>query len=120
MWLVSLRRSIQINSISGLCITKLDVLDGLDNINLCTGYKIDGEIQHTPPVGAEAYSVCEPVYESMPGWSESTVGVRDFAALPANAQAYLRRIEELVECKIAIVSTGPERNETIILQDLYQ
>jgi len=117
---VSLRRSIQINSISGLCITKLDVLDGLDNINLCTGYKIDGEIQHTPPVGAEAYSVCEPVYESMPGWSESTVGVRDFAALPANAQAYLRRIEELVECKIAIVSTGPERNETIILQDLYQ
>ena len=117
---VSLRRSIQINSISGLCITKLDVLDGLDNINLCTGYKIDGEVQHTPPVGAEAYSVCEPVYESMPGWSESTVGVRDFAGLPANAQAYLRRIEELVECKIAIVSTGPERTETIILQDIYQ
>jgi len=117
---ISLRRSIQINSVSGLCITKLDVLDGLDNINICVGYKIGDETHNTPPIGAEAYSTCEPVYETMPGWSESTVGVKDFNALPANAQAYLRRIEEVTETSIAIVSTGPERNETILMQDIYQ
>ncbi len=121
-WLdaVSLRRSIQINSVSGLCLTKLDVLDGVDNINVCTGYSVNGKTQNTPPLGAEDYATCEPVYETLPGWKDSTVGITDFDALPANAQAYLRYIEDVTETSIAIVSTGPERNETIILQDLYQ
>jgi len=116
---VSLRRSIQINSVSGLCITKLDVLDGLDSIGLCVGYEIDGKRYSTPPVGAEAYSTCTPVYENMPGWADSTVGVTEFSKLPENAQKYLKRIEEITETKVAIVSTGPERNETILLDDLF-
>ena len=114
-----MRRSIQINSVSGLCITKLDVLDGLDTINICIGYKINGDDHSTPPVGAEAYGSCEPVYETLPGWKDSTVGVKNFNDLPQNAQTYLRRIEEVTETKIAIVSTGPERNETIIMQDIF-
>ncbi len=113
--MVSLRRSIQINSVSGLCITKLDVLDGLEFISLCVGYEIDGETHCTPPVGAEAYADCKPIYETLPGWSDSTVGKTQFLDLPENAQRYLNRIEELAETKIAIVSTGPERNETIVL-----
>jgi len=116
---ISLRRSIQINSVSGLCITKLDVLDGLSSINLCIGYDIDGETYKTPPVGAEAYETCKPIYETVPGWSESTVGVTKFSELPKNAQDYLNRIEEITETKIAIVSTGPERNETIVLDQSF-
>jgi len=116
---VSLRRSIQINSVSGLCITKLDVLDGLDTIGLCVGYEIDGVKYSTPPVGAEAYDSCVPVYETMPGWTDSTFGVTEFAKLPENAQKYIQRIEEITETKVAIVSTGPERNETILLDDLF-
>lgn len=117
---VSLRRSLQINSVSGLCITKLDVLDGLDTINICVGYKCDGVQRNTPPVGAEAYSVCEPIYEELPGWEESTFGVQSFDKLPSNAQAYLKRIEEVTETPIAIISTGPERNETIILHEYFR
>ncbi|MDH5230995.1 MAG: adenylosuccinate synthase [Gammaproteobacteria bacterium] len=116
---ISLRRSMQINSVSGLCITKLDVLDGLDTIRICIGYECDGQVRSTPPIGADAYSECKPVYEEMPGWSESTVGIKSFADLPVNAQAYLKRIEAITETKIAIVSTGPERNETIILDDTF-
>lgn len=117
---VALRRSIQVNGISGLCLTKLDVLDGLDNINICIGYRCDGVEQIAPPVGADAYTTCEPIYETMPGWKGSTVGVTSFDKLPANAQAYLKRIEAICETKIAMVSTGPERNETIFLEDIYQ
>ncbi len=113
---VSLRRSNQINSITGLCITKLDVLDGLETIRICVGYACGGEDRLTPPVGAEAFADCKPVYEEMPGWSESTVGVRKYHELPANARAYLKRIEEITETPIAIISTGPDRNETIVLQ----
>ena len=113
---VALRRSAQINSVSGLCITKLDVLDGLDNISICVGYKYDGEIRQTPPVGAEAFEAVEPVYENMPGWKESTVGVKAYDELPANAKAYLKRIEEVTEIPIDIISTGPERTETIVLR----
>ena len=113
---VALRRSVQINSVSGLCITKLDVLDGLDTIRICVGYKVDDQIRNSPPIGAEGFAAVEPVYEDMPGWKESTVGVRDYDALPENARAYLKRIEEIVEIPIDIISTGPERNETIILR----
>lgn len=113
---VALRRSIQINSVSGLCITKLDVLDGLDTIRLCVGYRCDGQERLTPPAGAEAFEACEPIYEEMPGWKESTVGAKRMEDLPANARAYLKRIEELVGVPIDIVSTGPDRNETIVLR----
>jgi len=113
---VALRRSRQINSVSGLCITKLDVLDGLDEIRLCTGYRAGGALRSTPPVGAEAYADCEPVYESMPGWKESTVGIRDYPALPAAARAYLERIAAIAETPIDIISTGPDRSETIVLR----
>jgi len=112
---VALRRSAQINSVSGMCITKLDVMDGLDTIRICTGYKTADGLRDTPPVGAEAFETCEPVYEDMPGWQESTVGVKDYDALPANARAYLKRIEEVTGVAVDIISTGPDRNETIIL-----
>ncbi len=113
---VALRRSVLINSVSGLCITKLDVLDGLDTIRICVGYKVDDEIRNSPPIGAEGFEAVEPIYEDLPGWKESTVGVREYDALPENARAYLKRIEEVVEIPIDIISTGPERNETIVLR----
>lgn len=113
---VALRRSRQINSLSGLCITKLDVLDGLDTIQLCVGYRSEGEVRLTPPVGAEAIAACEPVYEEMPGWKESTSGIKEYAKLPAPARAYLKRIETITEVPIDMVSTGADRSETIILR----
>jgi len=117
---VALRRAIHINSVSGLCITKLDVLDGLDTLRLCVGYMCNGEERKTPPLGEEAYASCEPIYIDMPGWHESTVGVKKFADLPANAQAYLKWIEEVAETTIDIVSTGPDREETIVLRHPFE
>lgn len=112
-----LRRSVQINGVSGMCLTKLDVLDGLETLRLCTGYKLDGKTSvNIFPVGAEEAARCEPVYEEMPGWKESTVGAKSLAALPANARAYIKRIEELVGVPIDMVSTGPDREETIVLR----
>ena len=113
---VALRRSIQINSISGMCITKLDVLDGLESISMCTGYRINGVLHDTPPLGADAIAQCEPVYEEHAGWDVSTFGICEFDKLPANARAYLKRIEEVTGTSIDIVSTGPDRNETIVLR----
>ncbi len=113
---VSLRRAYRINSVSGVCITKLDVLDGLETIRLCTAYRLDGKQIDSPPVGAELYARCEPVYEDMPGWSESTVAARDYDQLPQNARNYLKRLEEICEAPIDIISTGPDREETIILR----
>ncbi len=113
---VTLKRAIQVNSLSGICITKLDVLDGLDTIRICVGYERDGKVIKTPPVGAEGYAECTPVYEDMPGWSESTVGVQSWDDLPKNAMDYLTKIEKIVETPIDIVSTGPDRKETIIRQ----
>ncbi len=112
---VALRRAAQINSLTGLCITKLDVLDGLETIRMCASYNYQGENLHMPPLGADAIELCEPVYESMPGWSESTVGVKKIDDLPENAKNYLKRLEEMVGVPVDIVSTGPERDETIIL-----
>lgn len=113
---VALRRAAQINSLTGLCITKLDVLDGLATLKLCTSYKCGGENLELPPLGADAIEQCEPVYEEMPGWSEATEGVRDFESLPVNAQNYLKRLEEIVGVPVDIISTGPERDDTIILK----
>jgi len=111
-----LRRSVQINGVSGMCLTKLDVLDGLESLQLCTGYKLDGKIIDVFPVGAEDAGRCEPIYEQMPGWTDSTVGAKSLAALPANARAYVKRIEELVGVPVDMVSTGPDREETIVLR----
>jgi adenylosuccinate synthase len=112
---VALRRSNQINSVTGLCITKLDVLDGLDTIRICVGYQCNGERRDTPPIGAEAFAACSPIYEEMPGWKDSTVGVRDFDKLPKPARDYLKRIEEVCRVPVDIISTGPDRDETIVL-----
>jgi len=116
---VSLRRSNQLNGITGLCITKLDVLDGLDTIQICTGYRCDGEIRYTPPIGADAYEKCEPVYIEMQGWKDSTVGITNYDELPENAKTYLTKVEEIAETPIAIISTGPDRVETIILNNPF-
>jgi len=113
---VALRRAAQNNSFSGLCITKLDVLDGLPSLKLCTSYQYQGKTLELPPLGADAIEACKPVYEEMPGWNESTVGARSMEDLPINARKYLDRLQEIVGVPIAIVSTGPERDETIILQ----
>jgi adenylosuccinate synthase len=111
-----LRRSVQINGVSGMCLTKLDVLDGLESLQLCTGYMIDGKKVDIFPVGAEEAARCEPIYEEMPGWTVSTVGAKSMEALPANARAYIKRIEELVGVPIDMISTGPDREETIVLR----
>jgi adenylosuccinate synthase len=112
---VALRRAAQINSMTGLCITKLDVLDGMETIKLCASYNYQGENLQMPPLGADAIELCEPVYEEMPGWSESTEGATSLDDLPDNARNYLKRLEEVVGVPVDIVSTGPERDETIIL-----
>ncbi len=104
----------QLSGVSGICFTKLDVLDGLETVRVASGYRINGEVRDILPVGAEALAICEPIYEDHPGWKESTVGVQSFDKLPKNAQTYLKRLEELVGAPIAIISTGPDRVETII------
>ncbi len=113
---VALRRSIIHSSVSGLCITKLDVLDGLDIIRVCVGYRIAGQRVAEPPLSIEGYASIEPVYEELPGWRESTVGITDYNDLPANARKYLERLETLVEVPIDIISTGPDRDQTIVLR----
>ncbi len=112
----ALRRSARINGLTGLCITKLDVLDGIVELDICTGYELDGKVVDMLPVGADDVARCKPIYESLPGWSESTFGISRWEDLPANAQSYLKRLEALCEVPVDIVSTGPERDETIVLR----
>ena len=113
---VALRHAIQINSVSGICLTKLDVLDGLDTVKVCVGYKTPkGELQR-PPIGCDMYDAIEPVYEELPGWKESTVGLTALDQLPANARAYIAFLEKQIEAPIDIISTGPDRIETITLR----
>lgn len=116
---VLMKRSANLNSLSGLCLTKLDVLDGLPRVALCTGYRYRGSIIDTVPIGAEAYGECEPVLEELPGWAESTAGIKAFEELPANARAYVERIESLLELPVDILSTGPERDETIVRRNPF-
>ena len=113
---VALKRSIVNSSVTGLCITKLDVLDGLDTLRIGVGYRINGEVSPDPPVSVEDYAGIEPVYEELPGWRESTVGVTAYEALPANARRYLERLEALVSVPIDMISTGPDREQTIVLR----
>ena len=110
----ALKRSIQINGVTGLCITKLDVLDGLPELKICTGYMLNGKRVDLLPMGSDEVADCQPILESMSGWTESTVGATSHEALPVAARAYLARIEALCEIPIDIISTGPERDETIL------
>lgn len=114
-----LKRSAQVNGLSGLCITKLDVLDGLDELKLCTGYELDGHKTDILPMGAEEISRCVPIYETMPGWSQSSVGVTEYEKLPAAAQHYLKRIEEITGVPVHMISTSPDRDHTILLRNPY-
>ncbi len=116
---VSMRKSVQMNSLSGICLTKLDVLDGLDKIGICTAYNMNGKLTEIAPLGADQYEACVPVIEEMPGWDGITAGVTDMDKLPANAKAYIKRVEELIGVKIAILSTGPDRDETIVLENPF-
>ena len=116
---VALRRAIVHSSVSGLCITKLDVLDGLDVIRIATGYRINGEVTPEPPLSLEGYGDIQPVYEELPGWKESTVGVTDYDALPVNARNYLERLQSLVDVPIDMISTGPDRDQTITLRQVF-
>jgi len=115
-----LRRSFELNGVDGMCVMKLDVLDGMDEIRVCTHYDVGGERVDRIPTGAEAVAKCVPVYETLPGWRESTVGARSLDALPGNARAYLSRIEALTGTPIAMVSTGPDRDETILLKHPFR
>ncbi|VVD84347.1 adenylosuccinate synthase [Pandoraea fibrosis] len=121
-WLdaAALKRSIQINGVTGLCMTKLDVLDGLETVRLCVGYQIDGETIDILPRGAVDVARCEPVYEDFPGWTQSTFGVTSWDQLPVQAQNYLKRIEEVSGIPIDMVSTGPDRDETILLRHPFK
>lgn len=112
----ALRRSARINGLTGLCITKLDVLDGIAELNICTGYELDGKRIDMLPIGADDVARCKPIYETLPGWSENTFGLNRWEELPKNAQAYLKRLEQLCDVPVDIVSTGPERDETIVLR----
>jgi adenylosuccinate synthase len=113
---VALRRSIINNSVTSVCITKLDVLDGLDTIRICVAYKTPQGEMHLPPVGAESFAESEPVYVDMPGWKTSTVGLTKYEELPENARAYLKKIEELIGVPLDLISTGPDRTQTIVLK----
>jgi adenylosuccinate synthase len=114
-----LKRSAQVNGISGLCITKLDVLDGLKELNICVGYELDGEKTDILPMGAEEIARCKPIYEMMEGWSDSTVGVTELDKLPVQARLYLQRIEHACGVPIHIVSTSPDRDHTILIKHPY-
>ena len=118
---VAMKRSIQINGVTGLCITKLDVLDGVESLNLGVGYRLsDGSKSDILPVGADDLGNCEPIYEEMPGWPENTAGIKEFAQLPKAAQNYLKRLEEVCATPIDMISTGPDREDTILLRHPFK
>jgi adenylosuccinate synthase len=120
-WLdaAALKRSIIINGITGLCLTKLDVLDGLAEIKMCVGYKLDGRQLDILPLDADEIEACTPIFETFPGWTETTFGITSWDALPATARSYLRRVEEVIGAPIDMVSTGPDREHTIVLRHPY-
>ncbi|XBQ16809.1 MAG: adenylosuccinate synthase [Oceanicaulis sp.] len=117
---VLVRQSAKINGITGVALTKLDVLDGFDELKVCVGYKLNGEMYDRLPAGVSAQAQVQPVYETFEGWSGSTAGARSWADLPAQAVKYVRRIEELIECPVALVSTSPERDDVILMQDPFR
>ena len=117
---VAMKRAVQINSITGFCLTKLDVLDGLETLQICVGYKDkDGNVKDVPPMAADGYDLVTPVYEEMPGWSDNTFGVTDYDLLPQAAKDYIARLEVITGVPVDIISTGPDRNETIVMRHPY-
>ena len=120
-WLdvVVLRRAMQINSITGICVTKMDVLDELETIKICVAYELDGVRMEVPPINTQEFARCTPVYEEHPGWKSKTFGITKYEDLPEKAKAYLKRMEELLETPIDIISTGPDRDHTMILRNPY-
>jgi adenylosuccinate synthase len=117
---VAMKRAVQLNSITGFCLTKLDVLDGLETLRICIGYKDkQGNISIIPPLAADGYDLITPVYEDMPGWSDNTYGVTTYEGLPKAAQDYVKRIEEITGVPIDIISTGPDRADTMVLRHPY-
>jgi adenylosuccinate synthase len=110
------RRAILNSGITGLCVTKLDVLDGVDTVKICTGYRLDGELTTNPPLSVDQYANVEPVYEELDGWAESTAGATQHDQLPANARAYLEQLEQVLGVPIDLISTGPDRDQTIVLK----
>jgi adenylosuccinate synthase len=116
---VIVRQSCAISGVTGIALTKIDVLDGLDEVKICTGYRLRGQVfDHFPSHAADQAAV-EPIYETMEGWKESTAGARSFADLPANAVKYIQRVQELIETPVALVSTSPERDDTILMRDPF-
>ncbi|MBB5713256.1 adenylosuccinate synthase [Sphingomonas aerophila] len=116
---VLVRQSAAVSGITGIALTKLDVLDGFDEVRICTGYRLNGEVLDYFPAHAADQAAVEPIWESVPGWSQSTAGARSWAELPAEAIKYIRRIEELIRCPVALVSTSPERADTILVRDPF-
>ena len=120
-WLdaIALKRAMQLNGVTGICFTKLDVLDNLPELKICTSYTLNGEDMESLPLNAENMERCKPNYISMPGWQSTTVGVTEFDQLPENAKAYIKKVEELLDTPIDIISTGPERSENIIRRNPF-
>jgi len=116
---VLVRQSCAISGVTGIALTKIDVLDGLERVKICTGYRLHGKVYDYLPSHAADQAACEPIYEEMEGWSQSTAGARSYADLPANAIKYIQRILELIECPVALVSTSPERDDTILMRDPF-
>jgi adenylosuccinate synthase len=116
----ALKRSIQINGVSGLCVTKLDVLDGMESLQIGVGYRVAGVRRDLLPVGADELSECEPIYEEVPGWTQSTLGVRHYDQLPVEARNYLQRIEKICAVPIDLISTGAERGDTIVRRHPFE
>ena len=116
---VMVRQANAVAGITGMALTKLDVLDGFETLKICTGYEVDGRMLDHFPSDAAAQAACTPVYEEMPGWSESTYGARSWADLPANAVKYIRRVEELTKTPVTLLSTSPERDDTVLVTDPF-
>ncbi len=117
---VLVRQSVAINGIDGIALTKLDVLDGLETLKICVGYRVNGEVLDYLPSSLKDQAAAEPVFEALEGWSESTAGSRSFKDINANAIKYVRRIEELIGAPVALLSTSPERDDTILMRDPFQ
>ena len=116
---VLVRQSVAINGIQGIALTKLDILDGLESLKVCVGYRLDGEVIDYLPAGLKAQAAVEPVYEVLEGWKDSTQGARSWKDLPGNAVKYVRRVEELIGAPVALLSTSPQRDDTILMHDPF-
>ena len=116
---VLVRQTCATSGVNGISLTKLDVLDGFETLKICTSYELDGKVLDYLPTAADQQARCMPIYEELPGWSESTEGARSWADLPANAIKYVRRVEELINCPVALLSTSPERDDTILVTDPF-